>query len=98
MTWVVDQGWFPFSVAGNHLGNPAFPDTVGLDEGADGSINQFYSVYTKFIPPGTFSLHQADNGGRNMYGVVVAAIPEPGTITLAGLGAAVLLARRRFRR
>lgn len=98
MKWVPEQGWFPLSIAGNHSNNPSFPDEVGIDEGGDGSINQFYSVYTKFVGPGTFTLHQADNAGRNMYGVVVAAIPEPGVGMLSLLGGGLLLARRRHSR
>lgn len=49
------------------------PDEVALDESADGTINQWFSVYQKDFPAGTFSLFQADNTGQNMYGVVVIA-------------------------
>lgn len=99
MEWVARDLWLPVSLNGNQVGNPAFPDTVGLDESADGSINQYYSVYLKVIPAGTFTLEQPDNSGRNMYGVVIAAIPEPSTATLAvvGLGALVFASRRQRR-
>jgi hypothetical protein len=72
---------------------------VGLDEGADGGINQWYSIYRKNFPAGTFSLLQPDNAGQNMYGVVVAPIPEPATlIMLIWAGAAGIAAVRRGRR
>jgi succinate dehydrogenase / fumarate reductase flavoprotein subunit len=67
-----------------------------LDEGADGTINQWYSVYRKSFPVGTFSLFQPDNAGQNMYGVVVRAIPEPATWLLAlGMLASMLGYSRR---
>lgn len=96
MQWVVDQGWTPSSRGLNRAGNPSAPDEVGFDEGADNTINQWYSVYQKTVPAGTFSIFQADNAGQNMYGVAVATIPEPSTVALAALGVAgVLLHRRR---
>ncbi len=98
MTWVAQQGWIPFSLNGNHLGNSAFPDEVGIDEGADGTINNWNSVYTKLVGPGTLTLNEFGEGGRNMYGVVVAAIPEPGLGSLMLLGAGVLAVTRRARR
>lgn len=98
MKWVQTDLYIPFSANGNHLGNPAFPDDIGVDEGADGTINQWSSVYAKLMPAGTFTLGAPDNGGRNMYGVVVAAIPEPGTGALLLLGAGLLGFARRDRR
>lgn len=82
MTWVSDQGWFPYSISGNRANNLNMPDEVGIDEGGDGAVENFYSVYTKFVGPGTLVLNQADNGGRNVYGVVISAIPEPGIASL----------------
>jgi hypothetical protein len=79
MQWVVDEGWAPVSTGVHHLRTAGAPDEVGIDEGADGTINQWYSVYTKTFPAGTFRLKQADNTGQNMYGAVVKAgqLPLP---------------------
>ncbi len=73
MQWVLDEGWTPVTTGANRTSNSSLPDEVGIDEGADGSINQWFSVYTKFFPAGTFQLKQADNPGNNMYGAVVQA-------------------------
>ena len=76
MQWVLDEGWTPVCTAVNRVGNTSAPDEVGVDEGSDGTINQYYSVYTKHYPAGTFQLKQPDNAGQNMYGVVVAPPPS----------------------
>ncbi len=96
MQWILDEGWAAMATGSNRAGDALLPDEVGLDEGADGGINQYYSVYYKDFPAGTFSLFQADNAGRNMYGVVV--VPEPSSIlllTAAGLMMAGIMRRRR---
>lgn len=101
MQWILDEGWEPIITGNNHLASLAQPDEVGIDEGADGNLNQWYSVYAKQFPAGTFSLRQADNAGQNMYGVVVipaAPIPEPSTVVLAAVGLSALLLQRRLRR
>lgn len=97
MKWVDPaNGWNPMTGNGNHVGNGAFPDDVGIDESADGSVNNWDSIYFKDVPAGQFTLLEFGEAGRNMYGVVIAPIPEPGTIALLSLGAASLfLARRR---
>ncbi|MCC6234535.1 MAG: PEP-CTERM sorting domain-containing protein [Verrucomicrobiales bacterium] len=97
MKWVAEDLWLPVSLNGNQVGNPAFADVVGLDEGADGSVNQYSSVYLKIFPAGTFTLNEFGEAGRNMYGVVVAGIPEPSPVALAllGGGALLMLSRRR---
>lgn len=99
MQWILDQGWIATGNGLNRFGNPAVPDEVPLDETALGSINQWYSVYQRDVPAGTFSLFQADNAGQNMYGAVVVPIPEPSTFLLAGLalGGTVAVYRRRKR-
>lgn len=96
MQWIVDQGWAPTANGLNRSANAAVPDEVGFDEGADNTINQYYSVFRKDFGAGTFTLLQADNAGRNMYGAVVVAVPEPSTVMLLALGGLGLaLARRR---
>ncbi|MHC4535914.1 MAG: hypothetical protein ACYS6K_18345 [Planctomycetota bacterium] len=61
MAWVYDIG---------------FADTglnIGIDEGGDGQINQWASVYVKKVEPGLITLYQqndpTDPTYRNMYGV-----------------------------
>jgi hypothetical protein len=98
MQWILDQGWIATSNGLNRTMNPAVPDEVPLDEGGNNTIDQWYSVYRRDVPAGTFSLLQADNAGQNMYGVAVVAIPEPSTIALVGcgvVGLAFALRRRR---
>jgi hypothetical protein len=94
MQWILDQGWTGMSTGNNRALSTAVPDELALDEAADGTINQYYTIYYKDFAAGTFSLFQADNVGQNMYGVVVAPIPEPGTLALMGLGLAGILRRR----
>jgi hypothetical protein len=77
MQWIVDEAWMPTSNGLNRTMDPAVPDEVPIDEGANNSIEQWFSVYKKDFPAGTFSLLQADNAGQNMYGVVVAASGPP---------------------
>lgn len=97
MQWILDQGWTATANGLNRAGNAAAPDEVAFDEGADNTVNQWYAVYQKEVDAGTFSLFQADNAGQNMYGVVVAPIPEPATwaLVLCGAGAAWIVRRNR---
>jgi hypothetical protein len=71
MQWILDGGWAGALNGLNRFSNPSVPDEVAIDEGADGTINQWFSVYYKDFAAGTFTLWQPDNAGRNMYGVVV---------------------------
>jgi len=72
MQWIVDQGWAATANGLNRGLNVNLPDELAFDEGADGTVNQYYSVYQKKFLAGTFSLLQAENAGQNMYGVVIA--------------------------
>lgn len=98
MQWVVDNGWTATSHGLNRAGLISTPDEVAFDESADGTINQYFSVYQKSFGAGTFSLFQADNAGQNMYGVAVIGVPEPSSIVLSGLSLMGLLAGARRRR
>jgi hypothetical protein len=71
MQWIVTDGWTPVKTGSNRAGDFTNPDEVGIDEGADGTINNWFSVYQKKFPAGTFQLKQGDNAGQNMYGAVV---------------------------
>jgi hypothetical protein len=71
MQWILDQGWIATNNGLNRAMDISRPDEVGIDEGADGGINQWFSLYKKDFPAGTFTLLQPDNGGQNMYGVVL---------------------------
>ena len=96
MQWILDQGWVATANGLNRLGSTARPDEVAIDEGADGTINNWFSVYSKQFPAGTFSLFQADNAGQNMYGVVITGVPEP--TSLLGLATVCVLGLARRRR
>jgi hypothetical protein len=85
MQWILDEGWAPVRNGLNRTANATVPDEVGIDEGADGGINQWYSVYSKDFSAGTFRLKQADNAGQNMYGVVV----TPLVLSLPSVGGPV---------
>ncbi len=97
MSWVTNEGYAPVITGVNRAGNPAFADEVGLDESADGSINQRSSIYFRDFPAGTFQLKQSDNAGANNYGVVVVSIapttapPTPTNLTVVNFDSAVSL-------
>jgi hypothetical protein len=95
MQWILDEAWQATANGLNRFGNVGVPDEVPIDEGEDGTINQWYSVYYKDYAPGTFQLRQADNAGQNMYGAILQQIPEPTALSLAALGVLGILRRRR---
>jgi hypothetical protein len=88
MQWVLDQSWAAVKSGINRTGNSNVPDEVGIDEGSDGTINNWYSIYTKSFPAGTFQLKQADNNGQNMYGAVVALQQR---MTIGQVGANIVI-------
>ncbi len=77
MTWLYSEGFQPVLNGFNRNNDPYVPDEVGFDEATDNDLDQWFSVYVKQVPPGTFSLYAPNNSGRNMYGVVVTRLPNP---------------------
>lgn len=91
--WIADDGW----VRMNTVISPAYngqpqPDWIGIDEGANGDLNQFYAIYRRVVE-GSFTLG-AQAEGNNMYHVVVLPVPEPASLTLLLLGSLGLLTLR----
>ena len=87
MQWILDQGWTAVMTGANRSGNASLPDEVGVDESANSGIDNWFSVYKKDFPAGTFTLRQADNAGQNMYGVVITgASPPAAPANLAAVG------------
>ena len=82
MQWILDDGWLPSRTGANRTRDISLPDEIAIDEGADGTLNQWYSIYTKSFPAGTFQVKQADNTGQNMYGLVVAPAKTGRVVTV----------------
>lgn len=85
MQWVIDMG---------------FVDTglnIGIDESANQTIDQYFSIFSKVVGPGTYTFYAQNDltnaGGRNMYGVA-AMIPEPMTLSLLALGGLIVSRKR----
>ena len=97
MTWAgLASGWNPMKTGANSAGDTALPDEVGVDElfagqepaiGSGVSVDNRSSVYFKDFPSGDFSVFEINEGnGRNLYGLVVAPVPELGeTALVSGL-------------
>jgi hypothetical protein len=86
MLWVTQDGWQPVRTGHNRRANADEPDEVGVDEGGDGvgpgvGLNQWSSVYTRRVAAGTFTVSTPENGGQNMYGVVVRGLPRTPNVT-----------------
>lgn len=99
MTWVLDAGFQPRISGVNRYGtaqSPNFtvPDEIGIDEGNNGTIDNYNSVYFRRFGAGTLTLGEMSMAGRNMYGIAVTAVPEPSTLALVS-GALALWAFRR---
>ena len=71
MPWVTANGWAPVQTGTNRASNPAIPDEIGIDEGDDSTIEQRFSVYSQVFSSGSFQVEDANNGGRNMYGLAI---------------------------
>ncbi len=72
--WLASEGFTAMMTGANRTADKSIPDEVGIDEGADNSINQRFNIYAKVVPAGTFTLYD-QNAGGNMYGVVVGQAP-----------------------
>ena len=60
------------------------PITLTASQATDLNNGKFY-----------INIHTANNGGGELRGFLIPAVPEPGTASLLGLGALVFVARRR---
>lgn len=80
MTWVPRDGWEPVLNGLNRAGDSTQPDETGCDENADGSVNNWFSVYMRIVEAGENAFSTYDMGeGRNMYQIVVDAAAPPAT-------------------
>ena len=71
---------------------------IDIDESADGTINQTFSLWATLAPAGTYSLFE-NNFGGNMY-IAFAdnkLVPEPSSIALVLMGLAGIVSRIRRR-
>ena len=72
---------------------------IDIDESGDGSIDQTFSLWATIAPAGTYSTFVNGNGGNNyiIFGSDCLVVPEPGTLSLVGLGLIGLVGLRRRR-
>ena len=103
LSWVTSDGWSRVNTGIMPNGQA---DYIGIDEGATVAtpdlrthhdpgpgqgLNNFFSIYTKNVPAGTFQTYRDAGNGGNMYVVAVAAVPEPSTFVFLGLGVGTLV-------
>jgi MYXO-CTERM domain-containing protein len=92
--WIAADGWLPMMTGRKPADFTGTMDILGNDENLDGTINNYYAIYSRQITGNTFTVNTFGEG-RNMYGVAFAAIPEPSAAALGLLGGLALLRRRR---
>jgi hypothetical protein len=83
--WVLDDGWTLVNTGLKPSYYPGNNDILGIDEGNDGAINQYASIYSRQIAGNFFSV-KTQGESVDMYGVAFAPIPEPGVFILGGFG------------
>jgi uncharacterized repeat protein (TIGR01451 family) len=94
MQWVGASGFRPVTTAQNRTGDINRPDEISIDESADGTRNQYFSIYSNRFPAGTFSLLQ-QGFANNMYGVVLVGVgptappAAPTNVVAAGMDSQV---------
>ncbi len=92
--WITADGWSPVITGLKPADFTGTIDILGADENFDGTINNYYAIYSRPITGSSFSVHTFGEG-RNMYGVAFAAVPEPSAAALGLLAGFGLLRRRR---
>lgn len=92
--WITADGWQPVRTGLRPADFTGTIDILGNDENIDGTINNYYAIYSRQIAGNTFAVNTFGEG-RNMYGVAFAAIPEPSSAALGLIAGFAFLRRRR---